>query len=629
MPTATLPERISPNSSSVGARESLRGHVPSFLGFFVAPTAWDAKAYAGMFALVAFWAWRFYATWATWGSLSIDSGREMYVPAVLAEGKMLYRDVWYLYGPAGPYINSFLFRLFGIHLSVLFWAGALAALGCAVSIYAVGLRFSSWIVGWTAAAIMLFEAFQSGIFNYPLPYSFASVYGSLSACVFLWCALRATDSHEMGWMLAAGSAAAAALLCKLEFGAACYAAMALLIAVRWLRTRDWGRAAKDFAVCVPGLIACALVAVWMVSIHGFEFITQENLPVSWPTSYFLRTYGKLWLQGTGMTIDARAVGMALLRTAMLAGIVLCSRWFLRRSRVDLRRLFAMAVLLVMAAAYLVGTFFPSRGEEVLRWIFFPQDMALYVGVAALLSWRHFLKQDVSERSAALPLLLSFSSLLGARILLGMNFSGYPIYYNGAAILSFLLLAPPLVAGSSRASRLQREALICCASLSVVLLPAGILPSTYPLVALTSERGTMKVAPSTAVDYKAAIDFMRGQAAAGESVLLVPEETGFYFFSGLDCPTRAFALTPGMVAPGKMADAFIAEMERKQVRYLLWSDRKFPEYGTGEFGKDFNQEIATYLIGHYRPMRPLVDAPAQAWNAVVWERAPEGSLDARR
>ena len=629
MPTVTVPDQISPNLSSVRASEPLRPVRAPLFGFCPEAAQWDARAYAGLFVLVAFWGWRFYATWATWGSLSIDSGREMYVPAVLAEGKMLYRDVWYLYGPAGPYINSFLFRIFGVHLNVLFWAGALAALGCALLIYSVGLRFSSWIVGWTAAAIMLFEAFESGIFNYPLPYSFASVYGSLAACIFLWCALPAADSEGAGWVLAAASAAAGALLCKLEFGAACYAVLGLVMAARWLRRRDWIRAVTDCAACLPGLFACALVALWMVSIHGFEFITQENLPVSWPDSYFLHVYGKLWLQGTGLTVDAHAIEMSVLRTAMLAAIVVCCRLFLRRTRADLRQLFVVVILFVIAAAYLAGTFFAGRGETILRWIFFPQDMVLYVGIAALCSWWRFGRQDALERSAALPLLLTFSFILGTRILLGMNSSGYPIYYNGAAIFCFLLLAPYLVAGNSRATRFQREALICCACLSVVLLPAGILPSSYPVVPLTTERGTMKVASSTATDYKAAIDFMREKASAGESVLSVPEETGLYFLSGLDCPTRAFALTPGMVAPGKMTDAFIAEVERKRVGYLLWSDRKFPEYGTEEFGKNFNQEIAAYLIAHYRPVRPLVAAPEQAWNAVIWERVPEGTLDARR
>jgi hypothetical protein len=43
------------------------------------------------------------ATWQKWGYVSIDSGREMYIPAVLRDGKRLYIDVWYNYGPLVPY----------------------------------------------------------------------------------------------------------------------------------------------------------------------------------------------------------------------------------------------------------------------------------------------------------------------------------------------------------------------------------------------------------------------------------------------------------------------------------------------------------------------------------------------
>jgi hypothetical protein len=33
-------------------------------------------------------------TWGAWGNLTIDSSHEMYVPAMLAEGKQLYRDIF-------------------------------------------------------------------------------------------------------------------------------------------------------------------------------------------------------------------------------------------------------------------------------------------------------------------------------------------------------------------------------------------------------------------------------------------------------------------------------------------------------------------------------------------------------
>src|SRR5262249_41113333 len=127
---------------------------------------------AGIALLALLCACRMYWTWASWGNVSIDCGREVYVPAMLAQGQVLYRDVWYHYGPAAPYLNSLLFRIFGVHLQVAFFAGALSALASSIFLFLTGLELALPLVGWTAGAVVAIEAFEPGIFNFPLPYSF-------------------------------------------------------------------------------------------------------------------------------------------------------------------------------------------------------------------------------------------------------------------------------------------------------------------------------------------------------------------------------------------------------------------------------------------------------------------------
>ena len=80
------------------------------------PTAWPIVL--GVLLLAALSALRLYSGWETWGNLSTDSGREIYVSLVVKDGGTLYRDVWYPYGPLAPYVNAVLFRMFGVHLLV-------------------------------------------------------------------------------------------------------------------------------------------------------------------------------------------------------------------------------------------------------------------------------------------------------------------------------------------------------------------------------------------------------------------------------------------------------------------------------------------------------------------------------
>ena len=591
---------------------------------------WSLTTYVALLMLMALWAAKVYFTWAAWGNLTIDSGHEMYIPALLAQGKVLYRDVWYPYGPAAPYFNSYLFRLFGVKLNVLYWAGSLAALGSAIFLYLAGMRLFSWHVGWTAGAVLLLQAFEPSLFCFPLPYSFSTVYGCLLGCLFLWIAIVALTAKSSWWIFGAGTIAAAALLFKPEFGTASYATLVPLIALRGFSQRSGERILKDMLAILPGVVACGLVFLWMVSIGGVEFITQENL-VGWPTSYFMKTYGKMWLEHNGFTISASAFADAFFRAIPVAGVLLASASLLWWKRSDRRGILAKAMIVLLVILYLAKTnyfIFPpvQTVQLLLSTIFFPQDMVLYVLAAALPAWVYFwmLRKEDTGNRAQIALLLTFSSLLAFRVLMKMQTDDYPIFYNGPVVLSFLLLLCFIIPRSDRSPRLKfvGELVICSACLLTVAISTASAESrARDYVPLSTERGTIRTSKSLAENYKVAIQFMKEKAAAGESVLSVPEDTSLYFLSGTYCPTRVFSFTPGIIAPGRMTEKMIEEIDRKPVRYLLWSNRIFPEFGTPVFGKDFDREIGDYLKAHYHRVGPLVPATQSYWDwsAVVWVR----------
>ena len=591
---------------------------------------WNLGTYIALLLLMILWAVQVFATWAAWGNLTIDSGHEMYIPALLAQGKVLYRDVWYPYGPAAPYFNSYLFRMFGVNLNVLYWAGSLSALFSAIFLYLVGRRLSSWRAGLTAGAILLLQAFQPSLFSFPLPYSFASVYGCVLGCFFLWLAIVALSKPSSWWILAAGTVAAAALLFKPEFGTACYGALAPLVAVRGFSQRSWRHVIRDTLAILPGIVACGLVFLWMVSIAGVNFITQENL-VGWPTSYFMKTYGKMWLERNGFTISASAFEQALFRAVPIAGALLatfCVLWW-KRSDARATLLKVMIVLAVILDLAKTNFFiFPpwQTVQLVLNTLFFPQDMVLYVGIAAFIAWGYFWarRNENSIHYAGIALLFSYSGLLAFRILMKMRTDEYPIFYNGPVVLSFLLLACLIIPRSGRSRRFVfvGESVICLACLLAVAIPTTRAEGQAKnFVPLTTERGTVRVSKRLAENYEVAIQFMKEKASVGESVLSVPEDTSLYFLSGTYCPTRVFSFTPGILAPGQMTDKMIREIDRKRVRFLLWSNRIFPEFGTPVFGKDFDREVGDYLKANYHRVGPLVPVTGSYldWTAVVWER----------
>jgi hypothetical protein len=631
MNTTNPADRIASDASEATARSLMDGDGFGPFDPPESPAPGTLTVCIALLALVLLWAVKVYSTWARWGNLTIDSGHEMYIPGMLAHGKMLYRDVWFLYGPASEYFNSLLFRLFGERLEVLYWAGSLSALGSAVFLWLAGMRLSCWHLGWSAGAAVLLEAFQPSLFCFPLPYSFAAVYGCLVGCLFLWMVMSASRRPGWGWMFGAGSAAAAALLLKMEFGTACYATLALLILAQCYSNRSWRPLGVGFATSLPGAVCCALVIRWMVSIAGVEFITQENI-MSWPTSYFMKTYGRTWLARNGFTLSASAFGDAALRAVAPLGAAAIACSFLWWRRTDrranwLRAMLVSAFILFFAAKSYLPFTADEFGDLVFIPVFFPLDMVLYVAAGMLVAWWYFLRQRSPGRNPAIPLLLSFASLLAFRILMGMRFREYAIYYNGPVILAFLWLASRVIPRSGRSPRFVflGQSVICLGCLTVICLNSlDAEANAKDYVPLTTERGIVRASPHLVKNYEAAIRFMKEKAALGESVLSVPEDTSLYFLSGTECPTRVFAFTPGSLAPGKMTEETIRQIEQKRVRYLLWSNRIFPEYGAPVFGVNFDRELGDYLKSHYRPVERLLPPPSRArdWTAVAWERKPE-------
>jgi hypothetical protein len=624
MPVETLTLNPSPSSPSEGGQTRLRHHLARLSEPLGPPVSWNQTTYIAFLTLVILWAIRVYTTWARWGDLTIDSGHEMYVPLVLSEGKMLYRDIWYMHGPLGPYFNSVLYHLFGIHLSVLYWAGSLTALACGVLLYVTGMQLSSWLVGWTVAAVTLIQAFQPSIFSFALPYSFDAAYGSLAACLFIFCAIRAVRTRHGWWTLGAASAAALALLGKLEIGVACYAALAVLIVVRVLVQRSWKNMAFDILSVLPGAVLCILVARWLISIKDVRFITEENI-VSWPGTFFMRNYGKQWLEQTGFALNRVTLGGAALRTALVALVLVSFYRWLHRLPSPAKSSFVRIGVLITGLAVLVYVL-PWQAEVVFRRIFFPQDMVFYVALAGLIACWHFLRQP-SHHDPSMALLLTFSGQLAFRILFGMTPSGYPVYYNGPVLLGFLLLATALIPKDGRDSGFifRAECLICFACLcAVVLHTVVLLPSAKDYVPLATERGMIRVPKEKADAYRLAIAFMKEKATHGEAVLSLPEDTSLYFFSETHCPTRLWFFGPGTLVPGRMTDELFAQMEH--VQYVLWSTRTFAETGFPNFGVDFDIPLGYYILSHYkfvRPLMPLIPGKSVGWgwNAGIWQRKP--------
>jgi hypothetical protein len=164
------------------------------------------------------------------------------------------------------------------------------------------------------------------------------------------------------------------------------------------------------------------------------------------------------------------------------------------------------------------------------------------------------------------MLFFLTSCISIRILARMEPSGYAIYYNGPAVLSYFLILSWLLGWKASGLTSSRGSVAFLPYIAALLVVSLDLLPLYKLnlssERLITDRGVIYTTPQKAQAYRSVLDFIQDQPTSA-SFLSVPEDASLYFFAGIRCPTRVYAFTPGVLAPGAMTRRVIQEIEKKR------------------------------------------------------------------
>lgn len=150
--------------------------------------------------------------------LIIDCGREVYYPQEILNGKVLYKDLFNIYSPFAYLFNAFLFKIFGINLSVLCVAGSVCALGIISGIFLLTKKILNDQIAFAISCLaIVIGLVPTYIFNYTFPYAFAMTYG---LCAFLFSLLfliNYINSRNNIFLFTSLFLAGLSICCKYEF----------------------------------------------------------------------------------------------------------------------------------------------------------------------------------------------------------------------------------------------------------------------------------------------------------------------------------------------------------------------------------------------------------------------------
>lgn len=596
-------------------------------------SAWLARAAAAIVLLAAL-AHNLSFTWNRWGDLIVDCGRELDVPRQLLDGKLLYRDVRYWYGPLAPYANAAWYGLFGVNTRTLTTAGIVIAVLVMWLVYRIVRRFASRPVAVGAGVLFLYACafghyYGYNIFEFPLPYAFSATYGILFATASVYFLLRHVASGRARDLLPACALLSLAALCKLEVVFAAGVAHGAFLIGRLIARQPWRwthLVGYVGAIVVPACVygcfrAAAGPSLWIDNLF---------LPGNVAASPFT-------LEHSGLDSPAAAVrqyGLSALGAIGWLVVMATAARLEHRIRDEAAydpSMRAMAIAaLVVAGALAVGGITLLLGVYLIF-------RALPILLLVLLAWagvRLVARPESRARSLALLVLAAFGLAGLSRMVLKCGAEHYGFYLLvpgliGLAVLWGRLLPRFVSRIGTREGTASRPALTAtacgvCVLVSIALshfLETRRTAAAYYLAdgprTVTTSRGAMALFAPYAGSVDEAVRFLAEQPPQTR-VVVVPEGAAITFLAGCTNPLGVHTFLP-LDFSGAYDDAHMAErLTAADPDFIVRTARDVNEYGSKGFGVDYARETLGWIQTHYRPAKQY---RTRQYMVVIYARKP--------
>jgi hypothetical protein len=537
------------------------------------------------------------ASWQRWTQPLIDHGREMNLPARILAGERLYNDVQFLYGPFAPSFNALLYRVFGIHLSVLKAAGAVCAILILLVIYRMArLLMSEWESSLVVGLALVMCALKSTA-NYVQPYAYAALYG----LVFSLGSLLATVNYiktRANWRLVmAGSLAGLSLISKPEIALAGLAAgLAALIVESFAERKPQWLGAAFFSAPVAAIAAVTYAII--LSRTPLRILLDDNhvLFTAMPPQliYFNRHVSGLAQWPSSFWFSLAGIGVF----ALWFGICAVIGAIASRKEAEWRGVLKVGLIMVCAGALwlLIAVRFSSRSSNVT-----PFASAVFI-MPALIG---FIIRDYHKESRRILLVIAvFGFVAILRVIFNIATTGpYAPFYLPASIVVYLYLlfhfAPTLFTKTDS----TRENIRRAAMVMIALMIAGIgLNSAIRLrrdntFTVSSPRGSFITVPEIGEPLQAAIRYAEERTGPDDYLLAAPQATTINFLAARRYPLREEIIHPGFLAGEKEIDA-IERIKARKTPLILIVNIDTSEFGDRAFGVDYNEALTRWIIENY-------------------------------
>ncbi len=552
-----------------------------------------------------------FAGWQRWADVLIDFGRELYVPWQICQGRFLYIDIFYFYGPLAAYWDALLFLIFGVQAKTLIYFN-LCLLGLLVILFyrlvsIMSCKFTASLV------IFAFVSFFSlahysfiGNYNYICPYSNALVYGLALSMATLLTLKYYWDQPRKSKIFFLGLLAGLTLLSKIELAAALIGAIMTVYCIKCVAEPGAGNGLFKLGVVFLGFLSPVVLFFFYFALSFGPMRALDALSYPLKGSLSPGVIGNPFVRGMSgldnLADSLQRVGFVSLAYLAVFLIALACSWAITFLRGELsKRLGRLVFVLIFLLLFVALT---KRIDWNSVFLPLPLFCILFSGVSF---W--FVQQKKRHINWAL-LRLAFGIL--ALIMLGKILFKAHIFHYGFVLalpafltmLIFLLYDLPAFLPLKYFDVRAFQVITISLMIYFGCVHMGFSLKLYSLKTfsvgtdkgrfITYDRKYSLMGPV----LEDVISYLKGVLKPNDTLAVMPEGVMLNFLLQATNPTPYYDLIPTTVAlesEEKILNAF----ERSPPVYVIVLERDMSEYGARYFGRDYAKKIYGWVASHYR------------------------------
>lgn len=558
-----------------------------------------------------------YFSWLKWLHPVIDCGREVYVPWQILDGKILYKDIAYYYGPLAPYLTALFFKICGANLNVIYAIGIFVNIWLCVLVYLLsrqllGALTSCLVVGifiQVASIAPNLGSYEGFIF----PYSFAALFGLLFIILQIFFLLEYYKHNNLNILYFSAFFASLSISCKQD-----YALSSLLITLAYLiylfKKRTSLKTLGNYVLYTLLIPLCAY-GVFLFFVPVNVYLSKYLLPSYILVSEYSKTtvvsffsFYHLWISVKNFLYSAMIILIMSTITYVLIWItttklvVLVNKY---RTKVDpiviYAIIFSISVIIITEILDIIIKNLPFL-EQNLNHIHYISWYPVFIGIVLLYyTYKHFfLKLAISEKDNIFCLLAVAGVLVSIRCF-AYCFTSYLLMPLLIVVIYLYTVKLPAILQKNKFINSQnaQNATISVLIIFIIVFAAkNIFTFSKEVYSVETPYGTFKTFKPYADGFNSAIFFIQQYLNKNDMITVFPEETLINFLTRHPSPT---VMNQYMDINNIMLNKNELQLNTellKRSKYIFVSN--FPYFLEQKyyFGENYHRDLANWIKKTY-------------------------------